>query len=130
MPESKTNEWGADPKKYKELCKPFEDEVHARAATNAFLSDVRLLREKHRIPELVVHFHVYLAPAAGEEGRMILRGGAGWGDQRKQAQIAKELFDREFESLCGMVYHLAGRMPNVRTALLTDPTGEIPKEDK
>lgn len=112
------NEWGADPAKYKKLRKPYEDEEHAQVAVNAFLVDIAQLREKHHIAELTVQCQVYIKD--GDE-ILTMHGGAGWGDQNKQAELAKLMFDREFDHLCIVTGLLAARMPGVRRMLLTDP---------
>lgn len=124
---AKENEWGADPAKYKRMAKPFEDAEHGKVAANAFLSDVRKLREKHRIPELSVQFYVY---CKGEKGQpQYMQGGAGWGNQARQAELSKAMFDREFDHLCAIVMQLAERMPNVRRAMLTDPADYAPETE-
>lgn len=121
---AKENQWGADPAKYKRLSKPVESREHAQVMASAFLADVAQLREKHRIPELTVQFVIYV-----QDGNDLvsLNGGAGWGDQTRQAQLAKAMFDREFDSLAMITTHLAMRMPKVRQMLLTNPDPNKPE---
>lgn len=115
------NNWKADPAKYKRLAKPFEDEEHARVALSAFMVEVVALREKYRVPELVVQFQVYIKTP---EGEFSVSGGAGYGDQAKQATMMKRAFDQEFASLCYIVEALAASMPKLRRELLTQPNAE------
>lgn len=115
MPE---NQFKADPAKYARLAKPHESQKHAEVAVKAFTAELAALREKYRIPELLIQFQVYLKM---DEGEGSMRGGAGWGNQSLQAELAKRAFDQEFNALCYIVQVLAAGMPKLRTNLITDP---------
>lgn len=116
------NQWGADPAKYKRLSKT-QESAAAQVNANAFMAEVGTLREKYLIPELTVQFAIYVKDESGERG--IVSGGAGWGDQMRQAELSKAMFDREFDHLCLVVGTLAAQMPSVKRMLLTDPGDKI-----
>jgi hypothetical protein len=108
----------ADPQKYAELSKPFDSQEEAEHAAREFFNGVRALREQCRIPEVVLQFVIYVQ---GEGEVLSLSGGGGWGDQLKQAQIARRAADREFEHLGLLVRGIADAIPPAGDALITDP---------
>lgn len=116
-----SKDWKGDAAKYARLSKPHESEETARVAVKAFMGEIATLREKYRIPELIIQYQVYVQ-IDGEEHAM--HGGCGWGNQGKQAELAKRSFDLEFDSLCLLVERLAAMMPKARRELITDPLKE------
>lgn len=57
MPETKTI---TNPSLYRDLDKPFESPASANVAVQAFWDDVYALREKHRIPDILMVMRVPL----------------------------------------------------------------------
>lgn len=110
--------WVGDPDKYAELAKPFASQEEAERVVGEFVNAVRRLREQYRIPELIVQLQVYITMDDGVHG---MAGGAGWGDQSKQAQLAKSAADLEFDSLMLLIENLVHRIPQARQMLITDP---------
>ena len=62
------SEYAADPEKYREMSEPYETAETASESLSAFLDDVRALREKHRIAEIVVGAAVYFK----DEDRLLI----------------------------------------------------------
>ena len=46
--------WKSDPERYAKCSQPFADAAEARAAVDAFLADISMLREKHLISDVEV----------------------------------------------------------------------------
>jgi hypothetical protein len=114
---SETNEWGADPEKYAKLAEPIPA-LDAQALGNAFLKAIGHLREQYHIPELLVQFVVYV-----DDGQA-MKGGAGWGDQMKQAQLARRMADQEYAHLIRVLASIVNAMPDAADMLITDPSAE------
>lgn len=114
------NRWGADPEKYRRLSTPFESEDEARKATDGFLDELARLREKYHVPELVCQFQVYVKMPEENVGSLV--GGAGWGDQLRQAKLAKRMADREFDATLQMIQTLSEHSNALAEMLITDPS--------
>jgi hypothetical protein len=120
--EAKQNRWGADPEKYKLLAVPFKDRAEADRATSAFIDEVARLREKYHIAELCVQLQVYIRTETPEgDGVETLVGGAGWGDQMRQARLAKMMADREIDAALNMMGTMAASVDTIAAQLITDP---------
>lgn len=120
-----SNMWDADPELYAKLAEPMENQEQALLNAKGFLAEIRRLREKYHIPELIVQYVVY---CKDDEGRLALSGGAGWGDQVKQLGLAHMCMDRELNSLGSIIEKIALSIPRVRHQLITDPKVEAANE--
>lgn len=118
---SKPNQWGADPAKYKRLCEPFDTKELAELAFRGFVGELAKLREKYRIPELIVQYECRVMIDDKVCG---MHGGCGWGNQLYQAQLAKRALDQELDHLARVTEGLAASLPRVRRELITDPKPE------
>lgn len=116
------NRWQADPKKYAELSSPFESVEQAQEVMKAFCAAVAKLREQYHIPEFIFRLQAY---AKHEQGIVVLSGGAGFGNQLQQAQLAKNAFDTEFECLREMLEQITLSMPRLKRDLVTDPNTKM-----
>lgn len=108
------NRRGADPEKYARLSTPFESR-----------DELALLREKYHIAELVCQLQVYIKTEDGVES---MTGGSGWGDQMKQARLAKLRADREIDDALMMLCGLANASETIADQLITDPKGSELRE--
>lgn len=113
------NKWQADVDKYKEMAEPFESVDKAQQVSKAFISALRKLRENYRIAELTVSFIVY---AKDGETETAISGGAGWGNQLMQVQLAKNSFDQEFKHVMKLLSDVL--TPQDVKDFITDPKGE------
>lgn len=85
----------SDPALYRRMSLPFESDAAAAAAMEAFYTDLRALREHHRIPEVVV---VFAANVTTADGREVVRSecaqmGAG---RRAEALLLRALYRTRF----------------------------------
>lgn len=55
-------------------------------------------------------------------------GGAGWGNQLYQTQLAKRALDQEFDYLARVTQFLADSMPKAARELITDPSKPSPRK--
>lgn len=94
------NQWNADPEKYAKMSEPFESAEQAKEIAAEFLKAVGRLREQYRIAEMVIQVQVY---AQAENGREIVFGGAGYGDQMEQAKMAYRAFNQELRYMFKML---------------------------
>ena len=113
-----TDEFLGDPEKYAELAKPFESPEEANKVAEEFFNAVALLREQYRIPELNLQYELYVRV---DTGIHVLRGGGGWGDQLRQARLAKRAADLETEHFFELVERILSRRPRLTRELITDP---------
>jgi len=113
------NHWGADPEKYARLSEPFESEERMGAAANSFLAALGKLREQYKIPDLIVAFQGNVKTA---EGIRPFYGGAGWGNQLLQAQLARRSADQEFAHLARVVSGIVAAYPDTEGDFITDPS--------
>jgi hypothetical protein len=58
----------SNPKLYRQLSEPFAGRDLANAALESFRDDLEVLREKHKIADVVAVIQVNVADASGEEG--------------------------------------------------------------
>ncbi len=119
--ETKQATFEADPEKYARLSQPIPSQAAAEAKVKDFLTAVGELRERFGIPDLIVHFEVNVQTF---EGVQTLSGGCGWGDQLKQARLARRAADREFLYLGKLIENAAAAMPDLWRMLITDPSAE------
>ncbi len=117
----------ADPEKYARLSQPIPSQPAAEVKVKEFLMAVGELRERFGIPDLIVHFEVRVQTF---EGVQALTGGCGWGDQLKQARLARRAADREFLYLGKLIEGAAAAMPDLWRMLITDPNEEAERSKK
>jgi len=82
----KTQRSTSNPELYATLSAPFETTAEAQAAMVAFLDDVRVAREKHRIGDMLVVPVVTSNEAGGKAIPMV----AYFGDQRLAVRVTTE----------------------------------------
>jgi hypothetical protein len=121
---ARLNEWQADPEKYERLAEPFESDELALVAARAFLGELATLREKYRIPELIVQYQLYVKSKSDDAGPQACTGGAGWGNQLYQCQLAKQAMDQEFDHLARVLEMISYSIPKAKRQLITDPAAE------
>lgn len=121
-----SNMWDADPELYAKLAEPMENQEQALLNAKGFLLEVRRLREKYHVPELIVQYVIY---CKDDEGPLALSGGAGWGDQMKQLNLAHMCMNRELAALGNIVDKISSSFPRVAAELITDPKIEKPKKE-
>lgn len=80
-----------DPDLYRRLSEPFEDEAEAEAALTAFHADLRRIRAKHGIPDLVVAWRINIASIPNSGAAL---GNAQMGDELHAESIAAWLFGK------------------------------------
>lgn len=112
------NMWGADPEKYERLSIPFESPEQMEAAASSFLAALAKLREQYKIPDLIVSFQGDVQ--VGDDVRAFY-GGAGWGNQIRQAKLAKRSADQEFNHLLRIMREILHEYPDTEELLITDP---------
>ena len=83
----------SNPKLYRELSKPFDNQAAARQAINNFVDDLEKLREKHKICDLVTVIHVNVMSEESEEGVMAVT--IGFGDMLKRPMMLAQALGKE-----------------------------------
>lgn len=74
------------PGRYRELSRPHESSAAFETALTAFFEDVRIAREKHRIPDVLVVVQANVLVGDGLEGRV--GGSMYFGDSLMESSLA------------------------------------------
>ena len=80
----------SDPANYREMLKPFPDIAAAEAAAQAFHNDVRELRKKHKIPDVVFAYEMSAMMVDGKES--VFLNSFTCGSQLKEEYLAAFAF--------------------------------------
>lgn len=101
------NDLIVDPELYRRMCEPFDSKAECEEAATAFAGELRALREKHGLADVVCIIQTPVKQADGTVAHMMLTSNCG--DSGKWLMMLAETFGAERERFAGLLASVARR---------------------